>query len=67
MAITTVKTFTAVYNVMNKSKRNGVSKTIYKALPKYIKTIGEAHAWWSEYSNKTVQTHRRLVEIRVNG
>jgi hypothetical protein len=63
---TNLKTFTAVYNVMSKCKRNASSSTHYKSLPKYVKTMGEAHAWWGDYSNKTIQTHRRLVEIREN-
>ena len=58
-------TFVIVYNVMNKSKRNGVSSTIYKTCPHKVKTRTDAMNYFMDVVNgKTPHVHRRLVEIR---
>lgn len=60
-------TFTAVYNVINGSKRNGSSRTVYKNAPKSVKTFFQANVWYNDHIAARGRAAKRLVEIRVSG
>ena len=59
-------TFTAVYNVLNGSKRNGSSRTVYKNAPKSVTTLFQANMWYNEHVAARGRSAKRLVEIRVS-
>ena len=56
--------FLAVYNIINGSKRNGSSRTVYKDAPKSVKTMYEAHLWYNDKVASRGRAAKRLVEIR---
>lgn len=56
--------FTAVYNIINGSKRNGSSRTVYKDAPKSVKTMYEAQIWYGDHIQSRGRAAKRLVEIR---
>lgn len=56
--------YTAVYNVINGSKRNATSRTCYKQAPKSVKSKVDAHLWYIDHVASRGRSAKRLVEIR---
>ena len=56
--------FVAVYNVINKNKRNASSRTVYKNAPKSVKSYHEAVCWYHDTIANRGMVSKRLVEIR---